>query len=45
VAPHCLPRHDPWRCKFISRATADGAAKMGYSDEIFSPMIYYLKSF
>jgi hypothetical protein len=45
VAPHYLPRHCPWRCKIISRATANGAAKKGYSDEIFSAMVYYLKWF
>jgi hypothetical protein len=45
VAAHFLPRHFPWRYKSISRATANGAAKRGYSDEIFSAMIYFLKWF
>jgi hypothetical protein len=40
-----LPRHWQWRCTFLSRTTANGVAKKGYSDEIFSPMVYYLNSF
>jgi hypothetical protein len=40
-----LPRHWQWRCKFLCRATMNGAAKKDYSGEIFSPMIYYLKLF
>jgi hypothetical protein len=40
-----LPRHWKWRCTFLSRATANGAAKKGYSDEKISPMVYYLNLF
>jgi hypothetical protein len=40
-----LLRHWQWRCMFHSRATANGAVKKGYSDEIFSSMVYYLNSF
>jgi hypothetical protein len=28
---------------FLSRATVNGAAKKGYSSEIISPMVYYLR--
>jgi hypothetical protein len=45
VAAHYLPRHFQWRYKSIGRATANGAAKKGYCDEIFSAMVYFLKWF
>jgi hypothetical protein len=38
-------RHWQWRRTFLSRATANGAAKKGYWSEIFSPMVYYLNLF
>jgi hypothetical protein len=45
VAAHILPRHSQWRYTSISRATANGAAKRGYSSEIFSKVVYFLKWF
>jgi hypothetical protein len=30
---------------FLSRATVNGAAKKGYSSEIFSSMVYFLRLF
>jgi hypothetical protein len=36
-------RHCQWRRTFLSRATVNGAAKKGYSSEIFSPMVYFLR--
>jgi hypothetical protein len=33
------------RRTFLSRATVNGAAKKGYSSEIFSPMVYFLRLF
>jgi hypothetical protein len=45
VAPHYLPRHRQWRCTTLSHATVNGAAKKGYSCEIFSKVVYYLKWF
>jgi hypothetical protein len=40
-----LLRHRRWCRTFLSSATLNGAAKKGYSGEIFSPMVYYLNSF
>jgi hypothetical protein len=40
-----LPRHRQWRCTTFCHATVNGAAKKGYSCEIFSKVVYYLKSF
>jgi hypothetical protein len=40
-----VPRHWQWRCTFLSRTTANDAAKKGYSGEIFSPMVYFLRLF
>jgi hypothetical protein len=37
------PRHCQWRCYLLSRATVSGAAKKGYSGEIVSPMVYFLR--
>jgi hypothetical protein len=36
-------RHCQWRRTFLSRATVNGAVKMGYSSEKFSPIIYFLR--
>jgi hypothetical protein len=38
-------RHWKRRCSFLCRATVYGAAKKGYSGEIFPPMVYFLKLF
>jgi hypothetical protein len=35
--------HCQWRRTFLSRTTANGAAKKSYSGEIVSPMVYYLR--
>jgi hypothetical protein len=40
-----LLRHRRWRRTFLSSATVNGAAKKGYSREIFSPKVYFLKLF
>jgi hypothetical protein len=40
-----LLRYHRRRRTFLGSATLDGAAKKGYSGEIFSPMVYYLNSF
>jgi hypothetical protein len=45
VAPHTLPRHRHWRRTNFCHATLTGAAKRGYSSEIFSKVVYYLKWF
>jgi hypothetical protein len=37
------PRHCQWCCTFIGRATVNGVAKKGYSGEIVSPMVYFLR--
>jgi hypothetical protein len=34
-------RHCQWHHTFLSRATVNGAVKKGYSNEIFSPMIFF----
>jgi hypothetical protein len=36
-------RHCQWCRTFLSRATVNGAAKKGYSSEIFLPMVYFLR--
>jgi hypothetical protein len=38
-------RHRQRRRIFLSSATVNGAAKKGYSCEIFSPKVYFLKLF
>jgi hypothetical protein len=38
-----LPRHYQWRGTTFCHATVTGAAKRGYSSEIFSKLVYYLK--
>jgi hypothetical protein len=38
-------RHREWRRTPFCHATVNGAAKKGYSGEIFSLMVYYLKLF
>jgi hypothetical protein len=38
-------RHREWRRTTFCHATVNGAAKKGYSYEIVSLMVYYLKSF
>jgi hypothetical protein len=38
-------RHREWRRTTFCHATVNGATKKGYSGEIFSPMVYYLKLF
>jgi hypothetical protein len=45
VVPHYLPRHRQWRCTTFCHATVTGVAKKGYSCEIFSKVVYYLKWF
>jgi hypothetical protein len=34
-------RHWKRRCSFLCRATVYGAAKKGYSGEMFPPMVYF----
>jgi hypothetical protein len=36
-------RHWQWRHTFFYCATMDSAAKKGYSSEIVSPMVYFLR--
>jgi hypothetical protein len=38
-------RHYQWRRTLLSRATVNGAAKKGYSCEIFSLMVHFVKLF
>jgi hypothetical protein len=38
-----VPRHWQWRRSFICRATMNGVAEKGYSGEIISPMVYFLR--
>jgi hypothetical protein len=44
VAPHqLLSCHRQWRRTNFCHTTVDGAAKKGYSGEIVSPMVYFLR--
>jgi hypothetical protein len=38
-----LPRHWQWRRTIFCRTTENGAAKKGYSGELVSPMVYFLR--
>jgi hypothetical protein len=38
-------RHREWRRTTFCHATANGAAKKGYSGEIVSSMVYFLQLF